>query len=598
MKDTRFLGIPAILPYLKPYLPQMIIMAALGTLSSLCDALYPLFNRYALNHFVAYKTLSTVTYFIILYILVLVVQVVSNMISAYLIGRVELEIGRDLKNATFNHLQTLSFDYYNTHNTGYIHARVMSDTDRIGTIMTWRMMDFIWYGSYVICVFIVMMAIHLPLALLLVLLLPIAYMITSYFHKRLIRYNREIREMNGRISGHFNEGITGAPQIKSLVIEEFMQDEFEKETEKMRQVSIQGARSSALLTSSVTFLSSVALAIVLERGGLLNRDGLMALGTLSVFMTYAIDMIEPIQFIIEALAATITVQANIERVIDLLETKPLVCDTEEVIRKYGDNFHPNRDNWESMVGDVTFDDVSFHYPDGDELVLDHFHLQVPAGTNVAIVGETGAGKSTLVNLLCRFYEPTAGHVLIDGCDIKERSQLWLHSHIGYVLQTPHLFSGSIRDNCRFSKPDATDEEIWEALKLVSADTIVSRMKEGLDFEVGEAGSGLSTGEKQLISFARAIINDPALLILDEATSSIDTVTEKQIQSAIETVIKGRTSFVIAHRLSTIVNADIILVVDDGRIVEQGSHQELMKQRGTYYQLYMRQYEDFASEMAY
>ncbi len=225
------------------------------------------------------------------------------------------------------------------------------------------------------------------------------------------------------------------------------------------------------------------------------------------------------------------------------------------------------------------------------MVLENFNLDVPHGTNVAIVGETGAGKSTLVNLVCRFFEPTKGQVLIDGRDARERSQLWLHSNIGYVLQTPHLFSGTVRDNLRYGKPTATDEEIMHALDLVSAKFVIEKMEKGLDSDVGEGGGMLSTGEKQLLSFARAILADPRILVLDEATASIDTLTEKAIQDAIDTVIKGRTSFVIAHRLSTIVNADVILVVRDGKIIERGTHSELMKQKGYYYELYTRQYEE-------
>ncbi len=265
-----------------------------------------------------------------------------------------------------------------------------------------------------------------------------------------------------------------------------------------------------------------------------------------------------------------------------------VADSKEVIEKYGDNFTAKKENWEPLHGDVEFRDVSFRYPDGKELVLDHFNLKVQQGTNVAIVGETGAGKSTLVNLVCRFYEPTSGQVLIDGKDVRLRSQLWLHSSIGYVLQSPHLFSGTVRDNLRYGKPDASDEEIWQALHTVAAEYVVRKMDKGLDSEVGEGGDLLSTGEKQLLSFARAILADPRLLILDEATASIDTVTEKAIQDAIRTVIKGRTSFVIAHRLSTITNADIILAVKDGKIVEQGTHAQMMGRKGYYYELYMQQ----------
>jgi len=282
---------------------------------------------------------------------------------------------------------------------------------------------------------------------------------------------------------------------------------------------------------------------------------------------------------------------NIERFTRLVETKSDVTDTDEVIAKYGDCFEPKRENWEEIRGDIEFDDVSFRYPDGDEYVLQHFNLHIPFGTNVAIVGETGAGKSTLVNLICRFFEPTEGRVLIDGRDARERSQFWLHSALGYVLQSPHLFSGTIRENLLYGNENATEEQIEEALKTVSADSVVNKLEKGLDTEVGEGGSMLSTGEKQLICLARAVLSDPRILVLDEATASVDTITEQMIQQAIDKVIRGRTSFVIAHRLSTVRDADIILVVENGSIVEQGRHDELIRQKGIYYDLYTHQYEE-------
>ncbi|MBP3879839.1 MAG: ABC transporter ATP-binding protein [Lachnospiraceae bacterium] len=586
-----FFGIPKLFPYLYPYRFRMIGMILLGGISSAIDAAYPLFNRYALDHFIGQGTLRGIQWFVCLYLFLLFGQGIINYVSSVACGKVEMMIDRDLRNDAFSHLQTLSFSYYNANSVGYIHARVMSDSGLIGEAVSWRMMNLVWNGFYVAGVFVVMLLINIRLALIILLLVPAAVLLMIYFQRKLIFYNRRIREINSKITGNYNEGITGARTIKVLGVEEKMIDDFTSETQNMRRTSIREAHFSALFISTVAMMSALTLSLVLWQGGRLTMDRLMMIGTLSVFMSYALELLDPIQSIIETLSAFIAIEANIERVTRLLAEESDVTDTPEVIEKYGDAFHPKRENWEELKGEIEFKDVSFRYPDGEEYVLTDFNLKVPAGTNVAIVGETGAGKSTLVNLVCRFYEPTKGQVLIDGRDARERSLLWLHSNIGYVLQSPHLFSGTVRENLRYGKPDATDEEIMEALRIVSAESVLEKMENGLDTDVGEGGGMLSTGEKQLLSFARAILADPRILVLDEATSSIDTVTEKAIQNAIATVIRGRTSFVIAHRLSTIVDADVILVVKGGKIIGRGTHEELMRQRGYYYELYTRQYEE-------
>ncbi|MBQ6544259.1 MAG: ABC transporter ATP-binding protein [Lachnospiraceae bacterium] len=588
-----FFGLPRIYPFIRKYRLRIVLMVILGALTVLVDAAYPLFNRYALNRYVGGKTLDTLPYFILVYIAVLLTQMVLNIVSTTMCGTQEMIVNRDLRNAAFEHLQTLSFSYYNQNSVGYIHSRVMSDTGLIGEIVSWGMMSLVWNSAYLISILVIMLVIDLRLAGYIILLLPVAAVFLTYFQRRLLVYNRKIREINSRITGDFNEGITGDRTIKVLNIEEKMRRDFETDTVDMKKTSVRASHYSALLISSMTMMSSLVLALVLWKGGSLTEEKLMQIGTLSVFLTYALEMLEPVSEIIETLSHFVSIQVNIERLTRLLAEKPDVFDTPEVVAKYGDSFRPKRENWEELHGDVEFRDVSFHYPDGEELVLSHFNLKVPAGTNVAIVGETGAGKSTLVNLVCRFFEPTEGAVLIDGRDARERSQLWLHSNIGYVLQTPHLFSGTIRDNLRYGRPEATDGEIMDALRIVSADGIVERMDKGLDSEVGEGGELLSTGEKQLLSFARAILADPRILVLDEATSSIDTVTEKAIQNAIATVIAGRTSFVIAHRLSTIVGADVILVVRDGKIIGSGTHEKLMAEKGYYYELYTKQFEELA-----
>ena len=590
-----FFGVPRLFPFLKPYRWRILFMILLGGLSSAIDALYPLFNRYALDHFIADQTLAGIGVFIAMYLCLVIGQSAVNFKSTSDCGRMEVTINKDLRNAAFNHLQTLSFSYYNQNSVGYIHSRVMSDTGLIGELVSWRMMNFIWSGSYLIGILVVMVIIDIRLTGYILLLVPFAIAAMIFFQRKLLKYNRIIREINSRITGNYNEGITGARTVKILGVERKMTDDFNTEALNMKRASIREAHFSALFLSSITMMSSIVLALILGQGGMLTRDGLMRIGTLSVFMSYALEMLEPMQNIIETISAFSAIQVNIERLTRLLAEKSDVADAPQVVERYGDTFHPKRENWEPLEGDVEFRDVSFRYPDGEDYVLEHFNLKVPKGTNIAIVGETGAGKSTLVNLVCRFYEPTKGQVLIDGRDARERSQLWLHNSIGYVLQSPHLFSGTVRDNLRYGKPDATDEEIMEALRIVCAQDVLEKMDKGLDSDVGEGGELLSTGEKQLFSFARAILADPKILVLDEATSSIDTVTEKKIQNAIAILIRGRTSFVIAHRLSTIVDADVILVVRDGRIIGQGTHKELMKERGYYYRLYRRQYEELVWE---
>ena len=589
-----FFGIGKVLPYLKNYKTALIGLVGGCLVGSLVDIGVPLFQRYALNHYIGESTLDTLAVFIVLYLLLICGGAAVNYLACIFCMKIEVGVNKDLRNDAFNHLQTLSFSFFNQNSVGYLHARVMSDTQKIGALVSWTLLDSLWQVGYVVGAVVVMLAIDAKLALMVIAVLPLTVLLFSVFQKGLTRANREIREINSQITSNFNEGITGARTIKTLVIERTMEDAFTADTTRIRRKAIGAARLRGLFAVTMHFASSLALAVVLWKGGVIAKT---QIGTFSMFMSYAQGMMEPIRWIVDAISDLITTKVNIERLTRLLETEPDVKDSPEVIEKYGDCFHPKRENWEPIRGDIAFKDVTFRYPGGEETILEHFDLDIPFGTNLAIVGETGAGKSTLANLICRFYEPTDGQVLIDGRDARERSQLWLHSAIGYVLQTPHLFSGTLRENLLYGSPDATDEEILRALELVSATEVADRLENGLDTDVGEGGDLLSTGEKQLISFARAILANPRILVLDEATASVDTITEQKIQAAIDTIIRGRTSIVIAHRLSTVKNADVILVVHRGKIVEQGKHSELMAQKGYYYRLYTRQYEDEATKSA-
>ena len=457
----------------RPYRRDLLVMILLGTFGSAADSIFPLFNRYAIDHYIGSRTLSTLGTFIALYVTLLVLQVISTYISTKICGSVEVSVNRDLRDGAFTHLQSLSLSYFNSNSIGSIHSRVMSDTSKIGETVAWRLMDIVWSGAYLLSVLVNMAIISPSLFGIIIVMILAAAVMTYFFQEKLIKVNRLIRKQNSVLTGDMNEMITGIRAVKSMAIEEKTEKTFTADAEEMRRLSVRSGHISAMFGAAISMVGALVLSVVLWRGGKLTTGGSMQIGTLSVFMSYAVGMLWPIQNLVTTLTQLVSIKANWERYVELTETPSDVSDTPEVIGKYGDAFSPKRENWEDMKGEIRFDHVSFTYPDGDTEVLTDFSLDVPQGSMTAIVGETGAGKSTLVNLVCRFYEPTAGRVLIDGRDIRERSVMWLHSHIGYVLQTPHLFSGTIRDNLRYGKPDATDEEIARALEAKTGSTALS-----------------------------------------------------------------------------------------------------------------------------
>jgi len=447
-----------------------------------------------------------------------------------------------------------------------------------------------WGSVMMLATLCIILYLNWRLALIIMTVVPALAVVSVYFQKKILSVYRQVRRINSRITGAFNEGIMGARTTKTLVREDDTLQEFKELTGNMRNTSVRAVVISSIYMPIVMALGSIGTGLALWFGGEGVISQTLSYGTLVAFISYAAQFFEPIQQLARIFAELQNAQASAERVFSMIETEPDVKDSPEVVKEYGDIFVAKKENWPPIKGDVSFCNVSFSYKDGEE-VLENFNLEVKAGESIALVGETGSGKSTIVNLICRFYEPKEGEIRIDGVDYRKRSQLWLQSNIGYVLQTPHLFSGTIRDNIRYGRLDATDEEIIEAAKLVNAHDFIMKLKDGYDTEVGEGGGRLSTGEKQLISFARAVLADPRIFVLDEATSSIDTETERVIQDAIHKVLKGRTSFIIAHRLSTIRSADRILVIRDGRLVEEGNHAELLKMKGYYYRLYTNQFRE-------
>ena len=568
---------------------MMLLVAAI-------DIIYPQLTRYAIDNIIAGGAetgFGKILPFGLAYLLFIIVQGAGVVGFIILCGKLEIKMSYDIRQDAFRKLQELSFSYYDRTAVGYIMARMVGDIPRLSEMIAWSITDIFWSTGFILGCIAFLLGMNWKLGLLVLTVLPPLAVISVYFQRRILKQHRIVRKQNSRITGAFNEGINGAVTTKTLVREDRNFEEFKAEAGTMKKASIRAAVLSAMFTPIVMTLGSVATAIALYAGGRTVIaptifGASMTIGVLSSFIAYSTNLFDPMQQLAGVFAEMQSAQASAERVISLLDTPCDIEDTKEVIEKYGTGFEPKKENWEPISGKVEFRNVSFRYKEG-ETVLKDFNLTVNAGETIALVGETGAGKSTIVNLVCRFYEPTEGSILIDDTDYRERSQLWLQSRLGYVLQSPHLFSGTIRDNIRYARKDATEEDVIRAAKLVHADSFISELEKGYDTEVGEGGARLSTGQKQLISFARVILADPRIFVLDEATSSIDTETEALIQSAISEVLRGRTSFIVAHRLSTIRSADRILVIRNGMITEQGTHRELLALRGYYYNLYTTQF---------
>ncbi|HHU49656.1 MAG: ABC transporter ATP-binding protein [Caldicoprobacterales bacterium] len=577
-----------LLKYARPYTGKLIILALIMIAAAAVDVIFPLMTRYAVDHFIMSGSMGGLVPYGLIYGLLILIQVLNTWLLIIIAGKIEVSLVYDIRKAGFRKLQEQSFSYYDRTPVGWLMARMTSDSERLGESISWGLVDLTWGFAMMIGIMAVMVFMNLKLALITLSVVPLLVIISLFFQKRILGGYRQVRKINSKITGAFNEGIMGAKTSKTLVLEDRNLEEFQVLTGGMRSSSIRVAVFSSIFYPIVAALCGIGTALALWFGGSGVMMDAISYGTLVAFITYTIQFFEPVEHIARIFAELQSAQASAERVLSMIDTPLEIKDSTEIESKYGDAFQPRKENWEPIKGEVTFRNVSFSYKNG-ETVLDNFNLHVKAGETIALVGETGSGKSTIVNLICRFYEPTAGEILIDGVDYRERSQLWLQSNLGYVLQSPHLFSGTIRDNIRYGRLEAGDQEIEAAAKLVNAHDFISRLEKGYDTEVGEGGSRLSTGQKQLISFARAVVANPRLFVLDEATSSIDTKTEQVIQNTIQKVLEGRTSFIIAHRLSTIRSADRILVIVGGKVIEEGTHHQLIKRRGYYYRLYTNQF---------
>jgi len=576
--------------YIKVYKKELIGLIVVMTMVAGIDAVFPILNKYAVDNFVVLETVEGINRFALIYGGLVIFQSLNVGLFIALAGKIETGIAYDIRKLGFKRLQELSLSYHDNKAVGWLMARMTSDVRKLGETIAWGLVDLVWGFTMMAAIMGFMFYLNVKLALITLIVVPFLIMLSLYFQKKILQAFRVVKKINSKITGSFNEGIMGARTSKTLVREKENLKEFKGLTFKMKRSSVRSAIFSALFLPLVLTLGSIGTALALWAGGNGVITGTITYGTLVAFLAYTVRFFEPVREMARVFAELQSAQASAERILSMIETEPDIKDLDEIIKIYGDQFNPKKENWPDLNGRISFENIKFYY-NKEEVILNNFNLDIKEGETVALVGETGSGKSTIANLCCRFYEPKEGKIKIDGVDYRKRSQLWLQSNIGYVLQSPHLFSGTIKSNLSYANLDKTMLEIKRAAKLVNADSFIKNLPEGYKTVIGESGDLLSTGQKQLISFARAILADPKIFVLDEATSSIDTEMEQIIQKAIEKILDGRTNIIIAHRLSTIRSADRIICLKNGKIIEEGTHSQLLGQRGYYYNLYTTQFKE-------
>lgn len=579
---TQFNGgtILRILQQLRPYWKWVIgFLSAVAGVSFL-ESYFTYLSKRIIDEGVVAGNVDALWHLLTIYGSLILLQAVAVFVFIYVTGLLGERVRYDLRRTMFNHLQQLSLSYYNRTPVGWIMSRVTSDTDRLAELVTWGLLDVTWGIMNIATAVYFMSLINWRLAFMVFWIIPIIVIVAVQFKKRIIGEYRTVRKINSKITGGYNETITGVRVVKALNREERNLEEFSHLTGEMYGAGYRAAWLSGLFLPVVQMISSLGIIIVVWYSGSVSLStsvvGDISIGGIQAFISYVVFMLWPIQEMARVYAEMQQAIASGERIFSLIDAQPEIVD------------RPEAQEIDTLQGDIVFDHVDFYYDD-DSPVLADFTLQVKQGETIALVGPTGGGKSTIVNLLCRFFEPKRGTVSINGHDYTQLTQQTIQSRIGIVLQTPHLFSGTIRENIRYGRLDASDADVEEAARMVGAHEFIMALDKGYEEEVGEGGVLLSVGQKQLLSLARAILAKPDIFIMDEATSSIDTLTEGLIQRGMDKLMQGRTSFIIAHRLSTIRNADRILVIENGRITEMGNHHELLRQQGHYYRLYTQQF---------
>ena len=574
--DTRLLF--RLLSYMKPYNRRLTLAVIAMTISSLLSVAGPWMIGYAIDNGIRPPgDIDTLRLWTILFIAAAVGEWIFNRARITLMAYVGSRVVADTRSDLFRHLHTLSLNFHNNYSVGSLMSRLISDVGVLQDFVTWSITGMARSFFVLIGIVVAMLIMNWQLALVTFAVVPVMVIIANYWRRHVRDAYRATRSRLSLINSYLNESISGIRVVKSFAREDRNFAYFNNLNLSFFDANVDAARLAALFFPSVDFMGALATALVVGFGGWLVIGDALSAGTLVAFVLYVDRFFDPIREMAQRYNIFQSTMAASERIFGLLDLKPDLDDL------------PDAKDLPPVQGHVKFEQVAFRYKD-DEPVLENINLEAAPGQCIALVGETGAGKSTIIRLLSRFYDVTEGVVRIDGHDLREVTLASLHSQLGIVLQDTFLFGGTIGDNIRYGRLDATDDEIIEAAKAVGAHDFISLLPEGYQTEVGEDGTNLSVGQRQIVSFARALLSDPGILILDEATSSVDTATEKIIQEALDHLMQGRTSFVIAHRLSTIVNADKIVVLDKGQVVESGSHRELLAQQGRYYNLYTMQYD--------
>lgn len=566
--------------FIKPYTRRIIISVIYMAISSLAAVAVPYLVKVALDSGIEQRSIPALRNTIILFLLLQIVQWFFNYIRVNIMAQVGQSIIYDIRARVFEHLQQLSLSFYSRYSVGRITSRVINDVSILRDFVIWTLLAVARDLFTLIGIVATMLIMNWKLSLLTFTVLPIMAVMTFAFRKLARENYRRSRMAISWVNSVLAENINAVRVVQSFSREDTNYTYFSDVVNKYNlNANLVAARLAAIFFPSVDFLGTLAMALVVWLGGAAILGETLTPGVLVAFVLYIGRFFDPIRDLSLRYDSFMTTMASGERILSLLHAPVEVKDA------------PGASELPPIHGDVRFENVSFHYSDDDQLVLDTVKLDIPKGETVAFVGKTGAGKTTIIKLLARFHDPTSGRILVDGHDLRDVSQESLRRQMGIVLQDPFLFSGTVRENIRFGRLDATDEEVEAAARAIGADEFIHKLRLGYETPVEEGGVILSVGQRQLISFARALLANPRILILDEATSSIDTQTELIIQEALTRLLHNRTAFVIAHRLSTIINADRIVVIQDGRVIEQGNHQELIEKQGAYFHLYSMRFEE-------